>query len=97
MKVKMWDYQFERRRYPWAICAILEFPRGSPEKKKVALDVYCETIPNKAHLVRLESKRYESADELRDTLTDILAAFSEISERDAHQLERFSHDILAKE
>lgn len=97
MQLRVWDYQFEEREHPWAICAILTFPRGSPEKKRVAFDVYCELIPNEARLVRLEAKRYVDEAQACGTLTDMIACFSEVSERDAKQLRRFVKSILAKE
>ena len=82
---------------PWAICAILTYPRGSPEKKKVALDVYSELIPNEHRLLRLESKSYDSAEEISDDLTDLIACFDELSERDQVQIENFSKTVLAFE
>ena len=97
MQKKLWAYQYEEVADPWAICAVLTYPRGSPEKKKVALDVYSELIPNEHRLLRLESKSYDSAEEISDDLTDLIACFDELSERDQVQIENFSKTILVFE
>lgn len=97
MQKKLWAYQYEEVADPCAICAVLTYPRGSPEKKKVALEVYSELIPNEHRLLRLESKSYASAEEISDDLTDLIACFDELSERDQVQIRNFSKTILAFE
>lgn len=81
------------------LCRVL--PRGNRQAHKLAFDVYSESIPNDSHCLRVASKRYESADEAADYLTDLIAAFD--ATIDAHvpedhdQILKFVSLILAKE
>lgn len=94
MRKKLWAYQYEEVADPWAICAVLIYPRGSPEKKRIALDVYSELIPNEHRLLRMQAKTYGSAEELGDDLTDLIACFDELSERDTKQVENFAKTVF---
>lgn len=97
MQKKFWVYQFRENKYPWAICAIVSFPRGNEAKKKVAFDIYSELISNDAHVVHIEAQRYENPQLPSNVLTDAIRSFDGIHERDYLQIFDFVDSVLAKE
>ncbi len=101
MEKKHWEYQHRKSDEPWALCVVETYPRGNRRAKKLGFDVYSELIPNKARCLRVAPKRYDSAVEAADYLTDMLAAFDfsiiEHKPQDHDQILRFISSILSKE
>lgn len=97
MQKKFWCYQFRETKSPWAIGAIVSFPRGNEKKKKVAFDIYSELIPNDAHVLRVDSQRYDDTMIATNMLTDLIRCFYEVNEGDYKQIADFVVSILTKE
>lgn len=98
MKVKEWAYQFRESQYPWCVCAVITYPRGYPQKRTIAFDIYSELIHNDVHCKRIKAQCYDQSESIVNLLTSKLKALDpEFDFKDLRQLERFAATILAKE
>lgn len=98
MQEKHWTFQYRADPKPWAICAIVTFPRGNERAKKVAFDIYSEKIRSKAHCYRLTAQHYDDAPDPVELMTGVLinllvAVDYSIREEDEEQIRSFIKTI----
>lgn len=94
MQKSYWTYQKRDVDQPWAVNAILTYPRGHKEKSKIAFDIYSECIANSVHCITINEKCYLSNVDIVSRLIDVIGVFSTIVKEDEAQLTYFINHIL---